>query len=141
MGWTHYWKREVEIPAAEFKKASVDCKKVIELLDVSIAGEEGSGPPVYTDEEVIFNGIVGADCEPFVFRRVQPPRPGRDIVRGYCKTEHLPYDLAVQCCLVVFNHHFGDLIEISTDGSEENWQEAFDICKKECGCQEIHFKT
>lgn len=140
MGWTHYWERQVELPADEFKKALADCKKVIGLLDISLAGTEGNGQPVFTDEEVVFNGIEGAKCEPFVFRRTQPPRPERDVVFEYCKTEHLPYDLAVQCCLVVFNHYFKELIEISTDGSGDDWQEAFDICRKEFDYQKIEFK-
>ena len=114
--------------------------KVIGLLDISLAGADGNGPPVFTDEEVVFNGIEGANCEPFVFRRTQPPRPERDVVFEYCKTEHLPYDLAVQCCLVVFYHYFEGLIEISTDGSDDDWQEAFDICKKEFDFQKIEFK-
>ena len=140
MGWTHYWEREIELPAGEFKRAVSDCKKVIELLDISLAGADGNGQPVFTDEEIMFNGATGTHCEPFVFRRMQPPRPGRSIVLEYCKTEHLPYDLAVQCCLVIFSNHLKELIEISTDGSEEDWQEAFDICRKEFGYQKIKFK-
>ncbi len=140
MGWTHYWERQVELPSEDFKRALADCNKVIWLLDISLAGADGNGPPVFTDEEVVFNGVEGTNCEPFVFRHIQHPRPERNVVFEYCKTEHLPYDLAVQCCLVVFHHYFEGLIEISTDGSDDDWQEAFDICRKELGFRKIEFK-
>ena len=133
MGWTHYWEREKELPANEFKRAVSDCKKIIELLDISLAGPDGSGQPVFANDEIVFNGVASSNCEPFVFRRMQPPRPGRNIVLEYCKTEHLPYDLAVQCCLVILKYRLNDLIMITSDGSEEDWSQAKQVCSDSIG--------
>lgn len=97
-------------------------------MGISLAGADGNGQPVFTGKEVVFNGVAGTNCEPFIFRRIQPPRPGRNIVFEYCKTEHLPYDLAVQCCLIVFKHHLGDIIKITSDGTGDDWVNAKEVC-------------
>lgn len=133
MGWTHYWERQVELPSDEFKKALADCKKVIGLLDISMAGADGNGQPVFTDEEIAFNGVIGANCEPFVFHRIQPPRPGRNTVFEYCKTEHLPYDLTVQCCLIILKHYCSDVMTITSDGKDCDWLNAMEVCMKILG--------
>ena len=103
MGWTHYWKRDIEIPEGKFKEAVTDCKEILSSLDIQLGDAEGNNAPVLTDEEIILNDVTHG-CEPFVFRRIQHPRPGRDRVFEYCKTEHMPYDFAVQCCLIILKH-------------------------------------
>ncbi|MCG7852386.1 MAG: hypothetical protein MIO92_07675, partial [Methanosarcinaceae archaeon] len=115
MGWTHYWHRDIEIPDEKFKAALKDCRIILSGLDIELGDAEGKNSPVLTDDEIIFNSVT-IGCEPFIFRRIQHPRPGRDRVFGYCKTEHMPYDLAVQCCLIILKHHFDDSIQVSSDG-------------------------
>ena len=56
MGMTHYWKRKPELPAQQFSKAIGDFRKIIELLQIPLAGANGFGELVITDEEIIFNG-------------------------------------------------------------------------------------
>ena len=133
MGWTHYWNRESELPLDKFSDVTFDCRKVLESLDIPLAGIEGSGSPKITDDEILFNGIANAGCEPFDFKRIQLAKPGGDAVFDYCKTEHMPYDLAVQCCLVILKFHLGKLITVSSDGKEEDWEKAKSIIQEILG--------
>lgn len=46
-----------------------------------------------------------------------------------CKTAFRPYDLNVQCCLIVFKQYFNKDFKVHSDGESENWNEARDICQ------------
>lgn len=50
-----------------------------------------------------------------------------------CKTNYRPYDLDVQCCLIVFAEHFGDQFKVSSDGDDEQWNEARSVCQHVLG--------
>ena len=128
MGMTHYWYREIELPEEQFKVALNDCKAILSALDIPLGDAVGKDDPILTGGEIIFNGLNNG-CEPFVFRRIQYPRPGREKVFTYCKTEHMPYDLAVQCCLIVLKHHFGDELRVSSDSKDKDWKKAREICE------------
>ncbi len=52
---------------------------------------------------------------------------------GFCKTAYRPYDLAVQACLVIAAHHLGDAMEVSSDGSMNEWQDAIALCQEVLG--------
>lgn len=130
MGLTHYWQRKIELPEKAFKGAVADCEKIIKFLNVPLGNAHGKNEPLFIDNKVEFNGVIGYGCEPFKINRIQPPRPGRRIVTEYCKTEHLPYDLCVQCALIIFQHHLGHNIKVMSDGSDYDWDEAKKICMK-----------
>ena len=50
-----------------------------------------------------------------------------------CKTAFRPYDLNVQCCLIVFKNYFRQDFIVRSDGEAENWNEARDICQHVVG--------
>ena len=51
-----------------------------------------------------------------------------------CKTNFLPYDLCVQCCLIVLDYHLGpDLFRVNSDGTDGQWNEARDACQSVLG--------
>jgi hypothetical protein len=56
-----------------------------------------------------------------------PDKKGR--LFSCCKTGYRPYDLLVQFCLIVFKEHFGDDFIVSSDGDDEQWNEARDGCQ------------
>lgn len=59
MGYTHYWYRSKIIPAETFEKIVSDFRVLMpqfEGYDVPLAGGDGTGEPVVTPEEVVFNG-------------------------------------------------------------------------------------
>ncbi len=62
------------------------------------------------------------DCESFNLPRLVPTafrQPDEDGLYFYCcKTAFKPYDLAVQCALLISKHHLGDRIEVSSGGSD-----------------------
>ena len=47
---------------------------------------------------------------------------------GYCKTGFRPYDLAVQCFLLIAKHHLRERIAVRSGGRDEHWQEARAFC-------------
>jgi hypothetical protein len=48
---------------------------------------------------------------------------------AFCKTNYRPYDLCVQCCLIVFAEHLGSAFNVSSDGDDAAWNEARDACQ------------
>ncbi len=128
MAWTHYWQRESVLSADAFEKASRDCKILLAAIDVPLASFDAEGEPVFTKDSIIFNGIAGQACEPFLIKVVESPkRPGRPIF-SYCKTGKLPYDLCVKCTLVILKHYLGSQIRVMSDGADEDWQDAKQLC-------------
>jgi hypothetical protein len=46
----------------------------------------------------------------------------------WCKTGFRPYDLAVQCVLLIAKHHLRDRIRVTTDGTDFHWNDARLLC-------------
>ncbi len=130
MGWTHYWEREIELPEEVFAKAVHDCKALFDKIKPGIGGSGGYGEAELDSNGIVFNG---AACEDFAFVRIQVPRRNRERALGYCKTEHLPYDLCVQTALIVLKHHLGDMVTVASDAKNGDWQKAKDICRENLG--------
>lgn len=57
MGWTHYWQRDIEMPAEKFKSAVIDCIEILSALDIRLGDAEGNNNPVLTDDEIVFNDV------------------------------------------------------------------------------------
>jgi hypothetical protein len=45
-----------------------------------------------------------------------------------CKTGFRPYDLAVQCTLLIAKYHLGDRIQVWSGGSDFHWNDARRLC-------------
>lgn len=133
MGWTHNWQRPTELPQEPFAAAARDCRKLVGAMTVALAGLDGSGDPVFTDESIEFNGEKPASCEPFSIRRVERDRRGRDCVWSFCKTQRLPYDLVVQSVLIILQHHLGDVISVGSDGGDDDWTNAKAVVSEHLG--------
>src|SRR5687767_5122887 len=113
MGLTHYWQRPTELPDT-FGLAVRDVRRAVESAGVPIAGFEGSGPPLFREDCIIFNG-AGGGCEPFEIHQTEFDRRGRPMVSAFCKTEHAPYDLCVRVALVALKHHLKDALSVASD--------------------------
>ena len=133
MGWTHSWQRDIELDDTAFAAAVRDCQAALPVSGVELGGFEGMGCPILDPDHIVFNGGVSGSCEPFEIRRVEFDRRGRSRTWGFCKTEHLPYDLCVQMALIVLHHHLGSAIQVGSDGSIADWQQAIDLVQKELG--------
>jgi predicted transcriptional regulator len=133
MGWTHYWQRKTELPIEAFARAAEDCAKVMELINVPLGGLDGKGKPIFEKDHIVFNGASRTGCEPFEVARIEFDRRGRRIVLSACKTERAPYDICVQVALIAFKHHLDDTIAVSSDGGNDDWEEARRICQEGLG--------
>ncbi len=129
MGLTHYWKRPPVLPTAAFKSAVRDCRKVLTASGVALAGETGKGQPIINDLMLVFNGTEPRSGEPFRIEIFAAPRRSGSDVLSYCKTSYQPYDLCVKAVLVVFSHHFSDIFKVFSDGKDEVWQDARQLCQ------------
>ena len=103
---------------------------------VAIAGDDVEaggwcGGPTVTARCVDDNG--DGSYESFAVERVDSkpyiPSDSGGLSFACCKTNYRPYDLCVQCCLIVFAEHFGRAFNVSSDGDDEAWNEARDACQ------------
>ena len=106
---------------------------VAELLDTNEAksllayeSDSISQLPHVSNQMVHFNGKGGDGHETFLFKRDNISKPWKDTKSGkvfnFCKTARKSYDVAVTACLVLAKHHFGDDVNVSSDGEFEDWR-------------------
>lgn len=133
MGLTHSWLRPTELPADKFATAVKDIRLVLKNFDVPLAGFEGHGEPIFNDDAVVFNGVSGAGCEPFEIHQVEFDRRGRAEKFTFCKTQGLPYDLAVKVTLIVLKQHLGEFLKVMSDEPDEAWEPAREIVDRAHG--------
>jgi len=101
MGSTRYWTRPRELDAVRFNEFAQACA-------ANCAGfEERLAEAVFSEEEVRFSGRP--ECEPFIVERVSTGRERDGVVFEFCKTQHLPYDEAVDKCLQLLKEHFPEV--------------------------------
>ncbi|HZD48874.1 MAG TPA: hypothetical protein VE178_09015 [Silvibacterium sp.] len=87
------------------------------------------------------------DCsyEAFVFERIADGGDehlgdsGRQIT-DHCKTGFRPYDLAVQCALLIAKHHLEDRFGVASGGSDRHWNDARRLCYLHLGFPLGEFK-
>ena len=126
MGYTMYWRQPVgELDKVAWNKLAGQMKLLCEDFELDtghkIVGRGESDVPVFSDEEIIFNGAGANGLEHFVLHRVivDSPKRYRDYPDGrhfdFCKTCQLPYDLMVKVSLILFKAHFGDIVKVTTD--------------------------
>jgi hypothetical protein len=83
--------------------------------------------------------VCDGDCshETLYFPRVLEEQEWQKPVGGRCfqccKTAYKPYDLAVNCFLIIAKHHLGQSIVIQSDGTNQHWQDAKEVCQRVLG--------
>ncbi len=82
------------------------------------------------------------DCsyETFAFPRVMENEGGwknpddrTGLYFDCCKTAFRPYDLAVNCFLIIAKHHLEEKILVSSDGETQHWAEGRIVCQEYLG--------
>lgn len=140
MGYTHYWYQAPELDQDTFRTAAGDCRSVCEKLDIPLADADGDSwsNPVFGEDTIALNGRGDDSYEGFVVDQLfegtrfkDPDEQGRYF--DFCKTEYRPYDLAVQCCLIVLAHYFGEQFKVTSDGNAEDWAPAREACQAALG--------
>lgn len=124
MGYTRYWAQARDLSAREWAHLTACVEPIQRLAGVDLAGPHGIGAPVVAYGRLAFNGAAqtGEDYETFELTR-------RSEGRGFCKTEHRPYDRVVAAVLVAADRIApGAFSDVSADGGAEDWAEADAIC-------------
>lgn len=151
MGYTHYWRRPATIPQAAMCAIADDFGRAVLPLDdagIKLCGGHGVDAPEITWEGVCFNGLSNCehsstdpcegDCshEAFTFPRILQPsnwqEPERGLYSDFCKTASKKYNSAVMVFLLIAKHHLCET-EISTDGTDDEWDEARRFCQNILG--------
>jgi hypothetical protein len=92
-----------------------------------LTSSSGEGCPTIGVEGVVFNGKGRFGCESLNFPRKT------DIPSEFCKTNNLNYDLAVTVFLAIAKKHLKTRMHVQTDGDQDDWQEAFNVCSRMLG--------
>ncbi len=115
MGYSHYWKLNRQVSDAEFELFLDDVERIDPSLVISQDGERMVWKEVW---------------ETFVFRRT-------DTRFRFCKTGQNGGDEYVTAVLAVAKHHFGDDLQVSSDGNWSDWAKGLLIAKQACGIEHL----
>jgi len=127
MGFTQYWECKRGLDTEKFKAYVKDVKKVLEGVDIIChENDMPETPPTIKDDLIRFNGKGEDGHETFMIT----PEPS-DF--EFCKTARKPYDKYVVACLILAKFHFGDAIEISSDGDLEDWEDGLCLAQDKTG--------
>ncbi len=148
MGLTHYWRRPRELERGLFRCFVRDVAVLLGHLPpctdtvggfykerpLLVRGPWGTDAPLLSDHGVGFNGDAarGFEHEAFDLARVYYPAPwetpdlsGRFF--SFCKTARKPYDLAVTASLLLLQRHFGSTVQVTSDGTPQEWEPALSL--------------
>lgn len=125
MGYTHYWRRIEPAYGPAWDEYILDVSAIVkhctgEGIPLGNGGGDEGSYPLVGMASIIFNGIGDEAHETFLMARVPNDRGF-----AFCKTAHKPYDIAVCLALIMAKKRLGTDIEIASDGSADEWQEAF----------------
>lgn len=136
MGYTHYWRRPLKLEKEKFAVAVADCRKVLAYLSergLDLAGWDGTGSPVITDEEISFNGRVNCGHERGDFRIAWPAKDAGGFAGSAEKAGEWfgGATLMTRCCGGDCSH---ETFRISRVYNPEDWEKPqdgmyFSFCK------------
>jgi len=117
-----------KIPSSE-----PDGKESLRANDSDVSGSWFAGLQLKTR-------TCGGDCshesfvlnKDFVPEEWQKPKANGKYFQ-FCKTAYKPYDLAVNCALIIAKHHLGDQIEVRSDGTLKQWSDSMQLCQNVSG--------
>lgn len=139
MGYTHYFTFEkpkgtksADLEAA-YTAALLECAKVVRAYQAMVTGDDRlSGytahtkPGAYGGLQV--NGKGENAHEPFELREHFSEQTASGF--GFCKTARKPYDVVVTACLAVLKYRLKNAVNISSDGSGEDWDAGVELARR-----------
>lgn len=127
MGYTHYW-RSGRISKAAWASIEKDSAALLAASPVKLAFEydEPTKPPICDDKQIRFNGVGKEGHETF-WLAASP----QDF--EFCKTASKPYDLIVVAILAVAAEYAGESIQVSSDGTADDWSDGVEWASKILG--------
>ena len=117
----------------ETPNSDADGKEELRANDSDIGGTWFAGLKLMTR-------TCGGDCshESFVLNRDFKPEEWMNPKENgmyfqCCKTAYKPYDLAVNCAMIIAKHHLKEQIIVHSDGELDNWKDAMQLCQNVLG--------
>lgn len=132
MGYTHCWRNQPGSAAyaAAWPGIVQDSNRIVAEVSrrIPIAGPDGTGVPILSATAgIAYNGA--RDQHRDTFTLTAPGTSGRQW--RFCKTDQLPYDLAVTATLLRCHLLLPDAFPIHSDGDWDNdWQPARRLIKR-----------
>jgi hypothetical protein len=135
MGYTHYYllkkpaKGQSSKIEAAYQKAVLDCQKIIKSVSKSEGGLSGytAHSPIGAYGGILVNGSENSGkCEDFLLRE----HFSQNEAFNFTKTNRYQYDTVVVACLCVLSFRLKGLVEVSSDGSPEDWAEGLALARK-----------
>ncbi len=133
MSYEHFWKLDETMTREVFRRVVRDFKVVLPHLEVRKGLIQDSGTTrfirdhsVMNDNVIMFN--AEAEGEALWFQRL-----GSYSLQHSCKTNNLPYDVAVNCVLLIAKRYLKHGIHINTDGETKDWRKALLLCQYALG--------
>lgn len=134
MGYTHYFPQSRPFSDMEWSQItkafhklyqSEDCQGLIQP-EFECGWKDFFTHKSIKGEAIAFNGVGDEACETFVLEK-SPKKLGEF---NFCKTNDRPYDLMVTALLIVCAGYAEGALNISSDGTAEEWQPAVDLVTK-----------
>lgn len=138
MGYTHYWRIDLNVvTAGQFKRLGIDARRLFDVAaeqGVPVAYESDDERPAAIGEGVIrFNGVGDDGYETFYFDATPNTPPPDDSSNydtwqyestrdagnrrfGFCKTARQPYDAVVTAFLIRAKVILGEGVRVTSDG-------------------------
>lgn len=140
MGYTHYFsfkgipRGQATQTEAKYVKAIKECTKVIQHYSKTFGGLSGFSAHSSKYGGLNVNGSerVG-QCEPLVLRE----HYSQNDPFNFVKTAQYPYDTVVTACLIILKHRLGDLIEVSSDGNADDWNDGLILARSVLGLKTL----
>lgn len=131
----------------KFIKDIEDSKPDINILIGDGMGDGGT--PTFNNDEICFNGVGDDSHETFRIKRdhtflLEPTTDSwtkheqerwkeQKELFDFTKTNHKPYDLLVTAVMILYKHHFGDVVQISGDGGSEGFADGTRLVNQTLG--------
>lgn len=135
MGYTHYFEHRA-VTDEVWEKITADCKKLYENLPDEIEIVTGNGDfltagwnEIESTSNIMFNGVREGAHETFHLQK--KGSSGFE----FCKTAAKPYDLLVCSCLIAYLYHSDETIDLDSDGSMKEWEDAVEFVKEVLGAE------
>lgn len=141
MGYTHYFENKGHKDDEQnFLKVLADAKKLYDNMPehsesaggyyseepLKLFGGLGNGDPIFTEDEITFNGDESKDLDHETFSVY--PKPFKD----FCKTARKPYDLMACAVLISMKKHMKNFTYSSDGRGTDDWKPAKDFYEKVC---------
>ena len=141
MGYAHHFTQKKSFSHKKWH-AFTEFVEKLSHYKPTICGPDGTGHPVITARDVMFNGDagVGESYDTFHISRIpeSPHLPGslynEQMISKYkgfrfCKTNRKPYDTSVVACLIFIANMDKDIMKITSNGKISDWHEGYHLCK------------